>query len=114
MQVVADPQSQMSFQVMPQTNPQASSGGEEMNLTGLYKLQMNTVAQQGLPMVTGLEVGQLQDADPMRPSLILCRPDGESLWDMAKRCGSTVAHIQRANGLSDEPAENRMLLVPIS
>lgn len=114
MQVAADPQSQMSFQIMPQTNLQASSGGDEMNLTGLYKLQMNTVAQQGLPMVTGLEVGQLQEADPMRPSLILCRPDGESLWNMAKRCGSTVAQIQKANNLADEPAENRMLLVPIS
>lgn len=114
MQMPADPDSQMNFTVQPQPNVQASPGAEEMNLTAQYRLQMNTTARQGMPMVAGLEIGQLRENAPARPSLILCRPDGESLWNMAKRCGSTVAEIQRANRLTGEPQENRMLLVPIN
>ena len=74
---------------------------------------MNTTADRGIMMVTGLELGQMQEPDPTRPSLILCRAQGESLWNIAKRCGSTVTDIRRANRLDAEPEENRMLLVPV-
>lgn len=113
MQIPADPDSRMSFLVQPQSSG-ASRGAEELNLSGSFTLQMQTCAQQGMPMVTGLDIGQERENDPTRPSLILCRPDGESLWEMAKRCGSTVADIRRANHLSEQPQENRMLLVPIN
>lgn len=114
MQVPAGQESQLSFQVQPQHNVQVTAGAGELGLTGQYRMQMNTNSIQGMPMVTGLEMGQLQEPDPGRPSLILCRPEGESLWQMAKRCGSTVEEICRANKLEGEPQEDRLLLVPVS
>lgn len=114
MQVPAGQESQLSFQVQPQHNVQVSAGAGELGLAGQYRMQMNTASIQGMPMVTGLEIGQLQEADPGRPSLILCRPEGESLWQMAKRCGSTVGEIRRANRLDGEPQGNKLLLVPVN
>ena len=98
----------------PQGKVQAVPGASEMNLTGQYPMQLNTRANQGLSMVTGLQIGELQEADPSRPSLILCRPDGESLWNIAKRCGSTVEEIQRANRMEGQRSENRILLIPVN
>lgn len=114
MQIAADGDSRMDILVQPQWKVQAVPGVSEMNLTGQYSLQLNTTANQGLSMITGLQIGELQEADASRPSLILCRPDGESLWDMAKRCGSTVSEIQRANRMDGQRTENRMLLIPVN
>lgn len=99
--------------VAPAGNPSAVSNGEGMELRGQLRLQTNTTTERGIPMVTGLEIGELQEPDQMRPSLILCRPDGDGLWQLAKRCGSTVGAIRQANGLEEEPDENRMLLIPV-
>ncbi len=94
--------------------PQAAAGTEGIVLTGKVLLTTDATAQQGLPMVTGLEVGEVQEPDPARPSLILCRSRGEELWQIAKRCGSTVAAIRRANGLKEEPDGDGFLLIPVS
>ena len=73
-----------------------------------------TTVEQELKMITGMELGPVQEPDPNRPSLILCRPGRENLWSLAKRCGSTVGAIQRANNIDEEFQENRLLLIPIS
>lgn len=112
MQLPADPAANMVFLVQMQ-NAQAIAGMDEMSLSGQYVLQLHTFTAQGMPMVTGLEIGPERERDPARPSLILCRPDGETLWEMAKRTGSTVADIRRANNLTAEKQENRMLLIPV-
>lgn len=112
MQLPADPSAGMMFLVQPQ-NFQTMTGPEDMNLSGNYVLQMRTTMEQGMPMVTGLDIGPEREKDPSRPSLILCRPDGESLWEMAKRTGSTIADIRRANRPMTEEQENRMLLIPV-
>lgn len=114
LQIPADGDCSMDTLVQPHGKVQTAAGDSELNLSAQYKIQMNTSARRGMDMVTGLELGQMEDADPMRPSLILCRPEGESLWDMAKRCGSTVAEIRQANQLEGEPQENRMLLIPVN
>lgn len=69
---------------------------------------------RGLSMVTQLDAGEMLQPDPDRPSLILRRAGGEDLWNIAKSCGSTVDAIRKANGLEEEPAPERMLLIPIS
>lgn len=112
MQLPADPATTMVILAQPQ-NAQAVAGVQEMNLTGQYALHMRAFTEQGMPMVTGLDMGPEREKDPSRPSLILCRCDGESLWEMAKRTGSTVADIRRANRLTEEIQENRMLLIPV-
>lgn len=111
-QIPADPAVCTTFLVQTQ-NVQAVAGTEGMNLSGHYALQMSASVKQEMPMISELELGPVQEKDPSRPSLVLCRPNGESLWDMAKRCGSTVADIRDANVRAEELQENRMLLIPV-
>lgn len=77
-------------------------------------VEWTAVSNTNIPMVTGLEVGEKLHPDENRPSLILCRPGGESLWEIAKRCGSTVNAIQEANDLQEEPLPERMILIPVN
>ena len=92
---------------------QPMTSAEGMILTAPLTAGLRTVADQEIPMVKGLELGDLQEADPSRPSLILRSSGGESLWELAKRSGSTVTAISAANGLSGEPSEEQMLLIPV-
>ncbi len=83
------------------------------NLSVPMQLTTRTTAQQAMEMVAGLELGELKEPDPQRPSLILRRAGTDSLWDIAKENGSTVAAIQQANDLQSEPAPDKMLLIPV-
>lgn len=76
-------------------------------------LSWKATAEGGMPMVVGLKLGELQEPDPARPSVILRRTGGMALWDLAKAAGSTVAAIREANGLESEPEHDRLLLIPV-
>ena len=93
--------------------PQGSlmSGSAQLSAEG--KLMAETMTTNSMPVVTGLELGELQEADSRRPSLILRRANGQNLWDLAKTCGSSVKSIQDANGLENDPEATQMLLIPI-
>ncbi len=82
-------------------------------LSGQIQLTMDTVCQQQLPMLTSVELGGEIQPDPQRPSLIVMRMPQESLWQLAKLCGSTVEAIRKANQLSAEPMPGQMLLIPV-
>jgi hypothetical protein len=71
------------------------------------------MSETGLSMIMAVELGQLQQLDPDRPSLLLRRMDCSDLWSIAKSCGSTVSAIMQANGLAQEPEQGRMLLIPV-
>lgn len=90
--------------------PQWSAGA----LRGQMDVRAITTADEGLPTVTGLELGEAARPDPKRPSMILCRAGEKSLWELAKASGSTVEAIRAANGLMDEPEQGRMLLIPVT
>ena len=77
------------------------------------QISMTVSAGQGMTMVTGLTLGEKAEPDPGRPSLILRRSRGEQLWDIAKTSGSTVEAIRKANGLTNEPEDGKMLLIPV-
>ncbi len=94
--------------------PMIGMGSDGVTVTQNVELAHTVTGRQGMPMVTGLELGELQEPDPGRPSLILCRCQGWDLWGLAKAHGSTVDAIQEANGLSGEPEPARMLLIPIA
>lgn len=77
-------------------------------------LDLKSLCIQSMEMVTGVKLGQERTPDPERPSVIIrCRSREESLWDMAKRYGSTVGAIRRINRLEGEPEEERLLLIPV-
>ena len=73
-----------------------------------------SLSTRPLEMVTGIRCSELRDPDPERPSVIIRAKRGEeTLWDIAKVCGSTVSAIQRLNKLEREPEDNRLLLIPV-
>ena len=76
-------------------------------------VELSSMSETGLPMVSAVELGALQQPDPNRPSLLLRRMDGTDLWSVAKSCGSTVSAIMQANGLVQEPEQGRLLLIPV-
>lgn len=70
-------------------------------------------SRQGLPMITALELGEAEQQLQERPSLILRKKGADSLWTVAKSCGSTIEAIEQANRLTQEPQEDQILLIPV-
>ena len=97
----------------PAGKPQGNLMSGSAQLSTDVKLMTETVSSTPIPMVTALELGELQQPDPLRPRLILCRSHGQTLWEMARKHGSTVTAIQQANGLQSEPEAQQMLLIPV-
>lgn len=93
--------------------PDASVREGQVMLTCPVPLELTATVRQQLPMVTELKPGAAVPKDPGRPSLILRRAGEQGLWEIAKEAGTTVAAIARANGLREEPAPQRLLLIPV-
>lgn len=72
-----------------------------------------TEQTKGLPMITSLVLGERVKTDAERPSLILCKCEEDALWNLAKKTGSTVKAIRKANGLEGAPESGRILLIPV-
>ncbi len=90
------------------------SNGDGFAVTLPLHLDLSANCGQGMSVVTGLEMGDMTEAENGRPSLILCRCNSGNLWELAKAHGSTVEAIRDANGLDGEPEAARMLLIPIA
>jgi hypothetical protein len=86
---------------------------EGIQASGQIRMDLTRRMAEKTKTVNGLEMGELQRPDPGRPSLVLRRAGGQSLWSLAKESGSTVEAIQKANGLSGEPMSDQMLLIPV-
>lgn len=104
---------QVQLAVQPGTKPLASIMGGDIQLKGELHLTARTISADAMPMLTGVTLGEETAPDPNRPSLILRRAGEESLWSLAKRCGTTVSAIQEANCLNQEPVIGQMLLIPV-
>ena len=72
-------------------------------------------AENQIPMICALEVGEKQTPDPNRPNLILQRSNSLTLWELAKQNKSVMEQIRSVNGLlaDAEPAPEQMLLIPV-
>lgn len=93
---------------------QWTASGEQNALCSAMRVETTALSDSPVAVVSALELGQDRQADPHRPSLIVRRIGEEgSVWNLAKHCGSSVSAIRNLNRLSDEPAENQMLLIPI-
>lgn len=93
--------------------PQAIIGAGSVTLRADMTVETIVTAGRGMPMLTGMEMGEQEKPDSNRPSLILCRKGNRKIWDLAKEKGSTVAAIMQANGLEAEPESGRVLLIPV-
>lgn len=113
MQLCADDHIHMLVTVKPVGRVQTMVGMDDMSVSSQLQLAVQTGKQEQLPMISGLELGQLWEPDPSRPSVILAKGSGESLWDLAKQTNSTVAAIRGANGIDTETAPERMILIPV-
>lgn len=103
-----------SLTAIPQpAEPQASIGSGQLTMKAELPLELTSMTDQKLQVVTGLALGEERKPDPGRPCLILRRAGGDSLWSMAKAANSTVSSIREANGLQNEPAPGQLLLIPV-
>lgn len=109
----ADWNSRVTAFANPTGSPQGELSGNRIRARGDVLLDTFTTAEQGIPMVTGLELGDAVKPDPNRPSMILRRCGTARLWELAKRNHSTVEAIREINALEGEPEPGRMLLIPV-
>ncbi len=109
----ADASVALEMLLQPDGAPTAAPGAGGVSLQSPLSLKSNVTMEKGLEMVTALELGEISEPDPTRPSLILRRAGEDSLWDIAKDTGSSVEAIQAANGIDGEPTGSKMLLIPI-
>lgn len=109
----ADENSNLMITVRSAGNVQTMSSVDGMMLSAQMQLRQQTGKTEAFSMVTGLELGQVQEQDSSRPSVILCTCKGETLWELAKRSGSTVSAICTANGIDGEVPTDQMLLIPV-
>lgn len=114
MRISADENADVQPFVTAEARPQASIGGGSAQLRAGVTADSVTFSGRGIPMITALELGEERPADPDRPSLCLRRAEGESLWEIAKQSGSSVEAIRKANGLTQEPDEAQILLIPVN
>lgn len=99
-------------QVVEMSKPETSVG-DALELGLDVTAQVLTVQKAGMPVVKGLELGEKAAPDAGRPSVILRRAGDVTLWELAKCSGSTVEAIRIANGLEQEPTDDRILLIPV-
>ena len=94
-----------------QVQIQGTSDGSALKVDVPVLLQFSSGS--GIDMVTEAEQGALRPLPETRPSIVLCRAGGKSLWELARQNGSRVALIQAANGLEETSDPNQMLLIPV-
>ena len=109
----ADGQAAVEICLQPEGKTTATLGAGDVRLQGEMTVQTTVTAQQGLQMLTGIELGEVAEPNPDRPSIILCRAGDRSLWDIAKESGSTVEAIENANRLQSPPDPAQMLIIPV-
>jgi len=109
-----DPACTVSVRRLPVPEPQLTLGADSMDARVQLPVQLTAYGNETMEPVMAVELGEVRDPDPDRPSLILRRVGEDGLWEIAKSAGSTVEAIQKANGLQEEPEPGRLLLIPVS
>ena len=103
----------MVGELFPAEGVKGSTGSGQIHAAAELPVGITAMTRQKLPLVTGMTLGEEIPRDPMRPSLILRRAGTMGLWSIARETGTTVDAIRRANGLTEEPDPERMLLIPV-
>ena len=108
----SDPENQIWLKLIP-GNLNTGFGPEGAQISMTLSLEAAVFSQRGIPMITSLELGETAEPDPSRPSLIIRRCNGSTLWELAKASGSTVEAICLANQLQQDPVSDQLLLIPV-
>lgn len=95
------------------SQPEYMPGTDGMRVICRYPVTTHVYSGKPITFVSGLELGEIREADPSRPSIILRRAGEEGLWSIAKNSGSTMDAIRDANHLTSEPENGQMLLIPV-
>lgn len=111
--MVSDPENHVDCYPVCMSAPQVYPGGDVANLSVDMAVQTDVFCLNGIEMSSDLEIGEMREADPSRPSIILQKTNNSSLWELAKKFGSTVTAIRDANHLQGEPSGEQMLLIPV-
>ena len=111
-QLPADDSTRLCIGAAPFGAAEGSRTGNGVQLYAELAVSRKVISTAALPAVCSLTISEAP-AGKARPSLILRRAGGDSLWDIAKACGSTEAAICQANDLGGEPAPDRILLIPL-
>lgn len=98
--------------VIPAGKPMATVDSS-VTLHGQLLMDSVYIASQGLEMISGIKLKERKEKREDRPSLVVRRAGEDDLWTIAKTVGSTVDAICEANGITDEPDKDQMLLIPI-
>lgn len=84
------------------------------NISCDIEVDTMATAPTDLSMITALELGESIVKNENEPSMILRRIGNDTLWEMAKMYRSTVESIREANGLTEDPIDDQVLLIPVS
>ena len=112
--IPADETTNLRIVPEPAETPRISEQSGKIQVNCRVPLEITAVTEQRIPMLKGVELAELRQKDPHRPSLILRRAGEARLWDIAKSSGSTVESIRRINGIASEAAPDQLLMIPIS
>ncbi len=107
------PENMVSLWLGKPEDIQSVMDSEGTKVVARYPVMAQIFNQQPISVISQLELGEMREKDPNRPSLIIRKAGQEGLWNLAKRCGTTVAAIQEANQLTQEPEEETLLLIPV-
>lgn len=93
--------------------PQVRIGDGKIEVRTDMELLCRAEAKTEHTALFALDIGEERTPDPARPSIILRRVGGDSLWTIAKNCGSTVDAIRQINAIADAPDPNALLIIPV-
>lgn len=93
--------------------PVATLAGGSIALRADMGIDAACGTEQTVSVICGLQLEERKQEADERPAVVLRRAGQQSLWEMAKAAGSTVDAIMAANGLTGDPAPDRMLLIPL-
>lgn len=86
---------------------------DNVQILGQIDLSVRTWASKGIPAAVGVSYAESSEREERKPSVILYRCQGSSLWEIAKHCRARLTDIQVTNHLQSEPETGTVLLIPI-
>lgn len=88
--------------------------GEEAEVKATLGLTAKVLKNRDLEIITDCATVETDEADDERPSLVIYfTEEGDTLWNIAKKYGTTVDKIKAANGIdTDGFAGGKKILIP--